>query len=91
MAVGAGMNARGVVEIVVAMVGLRLGVLDIATFTIIVLVAIVTSMMAPPLLRLAMSRVAHSADELLRKADHEEQWSTGPVVRPAETGAPPAA
>ncbi|MFG1884648.1 cation:proton antiporter [Micromonospora sp. NPDC049102] len=91
LAVGAGMNARGVVEIVVAMVGLRLGVLDIATFTIIALVAIVTSMMAPPLLRLAMSRVAHSADELLRKADHEEQWSTGPVVRPAGTGAPPAA
>ncbi|MEU7923627.1 cation:proton antiporter [Micromonospora sp. NPDC049801] len=91
LAVGAGMNARGVVEIVVAMVGLRLGVLDIATFTIIALVAIVTSMMAPPLLRLAMSRVAHSADELLRKADHEEQWATGPVVRPAGTGAPPAA
>lgn len=91
MAVGAGMNARGVVEIVVAMVGLRLGVLDIATFTIIALVAIVTSMMAPPLLRLAMSRVAHSADELLRKADHEEQWATGPVARPAGTGAPPAA
>ncbi|MFY1616124.1 cation:proton antiporter [Micromonospora sp. WMMD736] len=91
LAVGAGMNARGVVEIVVAMVGLRLGVLDIATFTIIALVAIVTSMMAPPLLRLAMSRVAHSADELLRKADHEQQWATGPVARPAGTGAPPAA
>jgi Kef-type K+ transport system membrane component KefB len=76
LAIGAGMNARGVVEIVVAMVGLRLGVLDITTFTIIALVAIVTSLMAPPLLRFAMARVAANADEELRRADHEEVWST---------------
>jgi len=51
LALGAGMNARGVVEVVVALAGLRLGVLTPATYTIIVLVAVVTSLMAPPLLR----------------------------------------
>jgi predicted Kef-type K+ transport protein len=45
------------------MVGLRLGLLSTATYTIIVLVAIVTSLMAPPILRLAMARVEHTAEE----------------------------
>lgn len=66
LALGAGMNARGVIEIIVAMVGLRLGILDTATYTIVVLVAVVTSIMAPPLLRLAMSRVEYSQEEHLR-------------------------
>jgi K+:H+ antiporter len=71
LALGAGMNARGVVEVVVALTGLRLGVLNTATYTIIVLVAIVTSLMAPPLLRMAMARIAQSDEERLRKIDHD--------------------
>jgi K+:H+ antiporter len=74
IALGAGMNARGVIEVIVAMTGLRLGVLNTATYTIIVLVAIVTSLMAPPILRWAMGRVAQSETELLRKAE-QEAWS----------------
>jgi Kef-type K+ transport system membrane component KefB len=83
LAIGAGMNARGVVEVVVAMVGLRLGVLNTATYTIVVLVAIVTSLMAPPLLRSAMNRVEHSAEEELRRVDHEAWSGTGttPAIR----------
>jgi Kef-type K+ transport system membrane component KefB len=69
LALGAGMNARGVVEVIVAMVGLRLGVLDTDTYTIIVLVAVVTSLMAPPILRLAMRRVEYTAEEELRLND----------------------
>ncbi|MEO5874630.1 MAG: cation:proton antiporter [Streptosporangiaceae bacterium] len=65
-ALGAGMNARGGVEVIVAMVGLRLGVLDTDLFTIIVLIAAVTSLMAPPILRLAMARVEFTAEEGLR-------------------------
>ncbi|TDD91857.1 cation:proton antiporter [Actinomadura rubrisoli] len=67
LALGAGLNARGVIEVVVAMVGLRLGVLTTAAYTVIVLVAIVTSVMAPPILRYAMARVEHTADEHLRR------------------------
>lgn len=57
VALGAGMNARGVVEVVVALTGLRLGVLTADGFTIVVLIAIVTSVTAPPVLAAAMRRV----------------------------------
>lgn len=66
LACGAGMNARGVIEVIVAMTGLRLGVLNTAAYTSIVLVAITTSLMAPPLLRWAMNRIEHTAEEQLR-------------------------
>jgi Kef-type K+ transport system membrane component KefB len=66
IALGAGMNARGVIEVIIAMVGLRLGVLSTETYTIIVLVAIVTSLMAPPILRFALRRVEPTAAERAR-------------------------
>src|SRR5262245_31623863 len=68
LALGAGLNSRGVVQVVVATVGLRLGVLNTATYTIVVLIAVVTSVMTPPLLRWAMTNVEHSAEERLREA-----------------------
>jgi len=67
LALGAGMNARGVIEVIVAMVGLRLGILNTATYTIVVLVAVVTSVMAPPLLRAAMRRVPVTLEEEARR------------------------
>lgn len=67
LALGAGMNARGVIEVIVAMVGLRLGILNTATYTIVVLVAVVTSVMAPPLLRIAMRRVQVTPEEEARR------------------------
>jgi Kef-type K+ transport system membrane component KefB len=66
LALGAGLNARGVIEVIVATVGVKLGVLNTAAYTIVVLVAIVTSWMAPPLLRWAMNRVRQTAEEQLR-------------------------
>lgn len=81
LALGAGMNARGVVEVVIASAGLRLGVLSTATYTSIVLVAIVTSLMAPPLLRLATNRIHHNDEERLRLAEHEA-WANGITTPP---------
>lgn len=83
LALGAGMNSRGVVEVIIAMTGLRLGVLNTATFTAVVLVAIVTSVMAPPLLRFTMARIEANDQEMLRLAEHDA-WSDTPVaVAPA--------
>jgi Kef-type K+ transport system membrane component KefB len=84
VAIGAGMNARGVVEIVIALVGLRLGVLNVTSFTIIGLTAVVTSVMAPPILRWAMARIDVRDDELLRDAEFET-WNPRPAepLRPA--------
>ena len=56
-AVATGMNARGGMEIVVALLGLSLGILTQQMYTVIVLVAIVTSMITPPLLGWALSDV----------------------------------
>ena len=97
IALGAGMNARGVVEVVIALTGLRLGVLNTTTYTIVVLVALVTSIMAPPVLRHAMSRITQTDEELVRKIDHDT-WdgvervqravvlSSRPVRRPTLRG-----
>jgi Kef-type K+ transport system membrane component KefB len=74
LALGAGMNARGVVEVVVAMVGVRLGVLSTAMYTVIVLIAIVTSLMSPPILRAAMARVEMKVEEEVRQ-EHDREMS----------------
>ena len=71
LALGAGMNSRGVVEVIIALTGLRLGVLDTAAYTIIVLVAVVTSIMAPPLLRRTMAWIELHEVERLREIDHD--------------------
>jgi Kef-type K+ transport system membrane component KefB len=75
VALGAGMNARGVIEVIVAMVGLRLGVLNSAAFTIIVLIAVLTSLMAPPILRLAMARIRYTDREVDRLRTDEDGLS----------------
>ncbi|GAA4464168.1 cation:proton antiporter [Phytohabitans houttuyneae] len=71
IALGAGMNSRGVIEVIVAMVGLRLGVLTTAGYTIVVLVAIVTSVMAPPILKWSVRRIELTAEEEARRATHD--------------------
>jgi Kef-type K+ transport system membrane component KefB len=76
LAIGAGLNARGVVEIVLASVGLGIGVLSTASYTVIVLVALVTSVMAPPLLRRSTDLIAWTATEIER----ERRYSTDPVT-----------
>ncbi|MGW0801448.1 cation:proton antiporter [Nonomuraea sp. NPDC002799] len=55
-AIGAGLNSRGLIEIIVATVGLKLGILTSAAYSIVVLIAVATSLMAPPLLRAAFRR-----------------------------------
>jgi Kef-type K+ transport system membrane component KefB len=67
LALGAGMNARGVIQIIVATVGLQVGVLNTASYTIVVLVAIATSLMAPPILRFAASRIPSTPAEETRR------------------------
>src|ERR1035441_6882738 len=73
LGVGAGLNARGVIEIIIATVGVRLGVLNTASYTVVVLVAVITSLMAPPLLRYAVAR--------LEETD-AERAAAGPDLRP---------
>lgn len=54
--VGAALNARGALEVVVATVGLSIGVLNRSSYTAIVVMAIITSASTGPLLRIGGAR-----------------------------------
>ena len=66
LSIGVAMNARGAMELVVALIGLTLGILNPAMFAIIVVMAIVTSFMAPIGLRLTLRKVKMTAEEQAR-------------------------
>lgn len=55
------MNTRGLTELVVLSVGLQLTIITPTVFTVMVLMALVTTLMAPPLLRLIERRTAPPA------------------------------
>ena len=76
-AVGLGMNARGATEIILATIGLGLGVLNQELFTVIVLMAMVTTLCMPPLLRWSLARLPEDVP-------HEPSGTP----TPAETAAP---
>lgn len=63
LAYGSGLNARGALEIIIATIGLSLGILNQTMFSMIVIMAIVTSLMAPLALRYTVSRVQLADDE----------------------------
>jgi Kef-type K+ transport system membrane component KefB len=79
LAVAAGMNARGVVGVIVASVGLTLGVITTAVYTIIVGIAILTSLMGPPILRFAAKRIEITEEEQLRLADQQTDFQPARV------------
>ena len=92
LSLGAGMNARGAMEIIVATIGLSLGVLTPEMYTIILMVAIVTSLMAPPLLRWMLAKIPLSEEERARLAREERAKSSflgnvSRVLLPARGGA----
>ncbi|MDX8503433.1 cation:proton antiporter [Mesorhizobium sp. VK4C] len=57
IAVGCGMNARGSTEVIVASIGLSIGVLSHNLFTMIVTMAVITTLAMPPTLRWALGRL----------------------------------
>jgi Kef-type K+ transport system membrane component KefB/nucleotide-binding universal stress UspA family protein len=66
LALGCGMNARGSTEVIVASIGLSMGVLNQSLFTTIVAMAVVTTMSMPPMLRWALSRLPMNLEEEAR-------------------------
>lgn len=82
LALGALMNTRGLMELVVAGVGLEIGVLTPAAFTMLVLLAVVTTCMTGPLLDLLAVARAPSGDE-------DAQALPGLAVGLPDTGGPP--
>ncbi len=79
-ALGAGLNARGTLEIVVATVGLSLGVFDRPSYTIVILMALFGSLTAPPALRLAV-RGWRGSEEEQERLGKEAAMSRNLLVR----------
>jgi Kef-type K+ transport system membrane component KefB/nucleotide-binding universal stress UspA family protein len=66
LAVGVGMNARGGMGIIVALIGLSLGVLTRQMYAIVIMVALVTSLMTPPLLSWLLAGIERRPSEAKR-------------------------
>ncbi|GAC1340647.1 MAG: cation:proton antiporter [Myxococcales bacterium] len=93
LAVGIGMSSRGSMELVVARIGLDLGVLSQTIYAAIVLVPMVTSFTTPILLRLAVGAVKPDpaeAERLDREAENEKAVikREGTKILVATTGGP---
>ncbi len=65
-ALASGMNARGSTEVIIATIGLSMGVLSQNLFSMIVTMAILTTMAMPPMLRAALSCLPLGPDERAR-------------------------
>lgn len=66
LALAIGMNARGTTEVIVATIGLSIGVLTKDFYTLIVVMAITTTMVMPPMLRWALGRIPMNEAEKKR-------------------------
>ena len=66
LALGCAMNARGSTEVIVATIGLSASVLSQNLFTLIVTMAVVTTLAMPPMLRWALKRLPLRKKERLR-------------------------
>ncbi len=64
MAVGTLMNARGLMELIILNIGLERGIISPQLFSIMVVMAIVTTLMASPLFELVYGRAARRRGEL---------------------------
>ena len=83
LALGCGMNARGSTEVIIATIGLSMGVLDQELFTTIVAMAVVTTLSMPPMLRWALARLPMSPEEaaLLEREEFEAKGFVANIER----------
>lgn len=84
LALASGMNARGSTEVIIATIGLSVGVLSQNLFTMIVTMAIVTTMAMPPMLRAALARLPMSKEEKqrLEREEFERRGFVANLERP---------
>ena len=73
LALGVGLNARGSTEVIIASIGLAMGALSNQLYTMIVAMAVVTTMAMPPMLRWVMSRVPFGEEETGRLEKEEAE------------------
>ena len=85
LGIGALMNARGLMELIIINIGLQRGVIETPLFSMLVLMAVVTTLMASPLFEWVYGRKARERGELGALADVEEDHPA--AQSPAAPGA----
>jgi Kef-type K+ transport system membrane component KefB len=90
-ALGCAMNARGSTEVIVATIGLTMGALTHTLYSMIVAMAVITTMAMPPMLRWALRRLPISGEEKERLEKEEidakgfvSQFDCGPSRQSAD-------
>lgn len=78
LAFGSALNARGAVEVIIASIGLSMGILSQDMYSIIVVMAMVTSLMAPSLLKWTVGKIKIGEEELSRLK--KEEFQAGSMV-----------
>lgn len=73
MGIGALMNARGLMELIIINIGLQRGIIGPALFSMLVLMAIVTTLMASPLFEFVYGRKARESGELGALSDDVDE------------------
>ncbi len=63
---GAGLNARGAIQIIIATIGISFNIISKEIFSLIVIMAVVTSVLAPFMLRFTLKKVIPKEEELER-------------------------
>ncbi len=83
LALATGLNARGSTEVIIASIGLSMGVLSNQLYTMIVAMAIITTLAMPPTLRWMLARVPMGDDETkrLEKEEAEENETVPKMER----------
>jgi Kef-type K+ transport system membrane component KefB len=92
LALGSGLSPLGVMGVVVAIIGLNVGVINEAAYTVLLLAAVITSVIAPSLLRWALGDIEPPADEATRLEreslkEEAEILGVGRVLLPTRGGA----
>ena len=78
MGIGALMNARGLMELIIINIGLQAGVIGTALFSMMVLMAVITTLMASPLFEAVYGKRARETGELgAIPGETEESMPTG--------------
>lgn len=73
LSVAFGTNARGAMGLIVGILGFSLGILTVNLFTVIVLMSLVSTAIAPFLLRYSLPKITATSDEIERLEREEKQ------------------
>lgn len=85
VALGSLMNARGLIELILLNIGLEAGIITPTLFTILVLVAIVTTLMATPVFELVYGRHRSQTESVHQQGEPQDVFTESDDVSPAPT------